>query len=67
VPDAHITWEVDHGLWFDNGVMVVTFDGPSAVVELHQARVDDDRQHLEVVLTHELATPADDRATPATI
>lgn len=58
VPDAELTWQLEHGPWFDNGVMIVTFDGSAATVELLAARLDDrGEQVLESALVHELRSP----------
>ena len=37
VPDVAITWHVEHGPWFDNGVMTVEFAGRSARLRLDHA------------------------------
>ncbi len=55
VPDADITWQLEHGPWFDNGVMDVTFEGTAATVELLAARLNErGEQVLESALVHEL-------------
>jgi len=46
VPDVPVDWDVDHGPWFDNGVMVVVMEGRSAHVEVEHAAIDDDDQHV---------------------
>jgi hypothetical protein len=50
VPDVAVEWEVDHGPWFDNGVMTVVFDGRRADVEVHHAAVRDGREVLSRTL-----------------
>jgi hypothetical protein len=55
VEDVDITWQLEHGPWFDNAVMVVTFAGSSASVEVLTAQVGaDGRQVLRSALVHEL-------------
>ena len=39
VPDVAMTWHVEHGPWFDNGVMIVEFVGRSARLRLHHTRL----------------------------
>lgn len=39
VDDVAIDWDIDHGLWFDNGVMTVVFSGRTAHVEVDHAVV----------------------------
>lgn len=60
-------WEIDHGPWFDNGVMTVVLDGRSARLELDTARVTSDgdqvlRRRATVALTGGLPGPADARS-----
>lgn len=55
VGDVAIDWQLEHGPWFDNGVMIVAFEGPSATVELLQADVTPSHQQvLRSALVHEL-------------
>ncbi len=54
VPDVDVEWEVDHGMWFDNGVMTVVFSGREAVVEIDHAHVRGGEQVLERTLTEQL-------------
>ena len=53
-PDVDVDWEIDHGMWFDNGVMTVAFTGREAVVEVDHAHVRDGLQVLERTLTEQL-------------
>ena len=39
VDDVAIEWDIDHGLWFENGVMTVVFSGRTAHVEVDHAVV----------------------------
>ena len=50
VPDVAVEWDVDHGPWFDNGVMTVVVDGRRADVEVHHAHVRDGREVLSRTL-----------------
>lgn len=55
VGDVDITWQLEHGPWFDNGVMIVTFAGTAATVDLLRAEVGEGgEQSLELALTHRL-------------
>ncbi len=54
VPDVDVDWEIDHGMWFDNGVMTVAFSGREAVVEVDHAHVRGGEQVLERTLTEQL-------------
>lgn len=47
VEDAAVDWEVDHGMWFDNGVMTVVFHGGRAAVEVDHAHVRSGEQVLQ--------------------
>ncbi len=38
VPPPPASWEVEEGPWFDNGVMTVVLDGPSARLEVDHVR-----------------------------
>jgi hypothetical protein len=69
VDDVDIGWQVEHGPWFDNGIMTITFEGRSARLGVDQAHVDGERQVLTRRLDHELAVnePAPDNSIgPAT-
>ncbi len=61
VDDVDMTWQVENGPWFDNGVMIITFDGRSAVVDVEQAQVTDGGDQ---VLDHALAVRAEVGAGP---
>jgi hypothetical protein len=39
VVDPPITWDVDHGPWFGNGLMTLDIQGRTVRVEVEQARV----------------------------
>ncbi len=41
-----VNWEIDHGLWFDNGVMTVVLRGREATVEVDHAHVRGEEQSL---------------------
>ena len=56
VPDVAITWHVEHGPWFDNGVMTVEFAGRSARLRLDHAGQTEGRQTLTNTLDVELQT-----------
>ncbi|GAA4346011.1 DUF7800 domain-containing protein [Angustibacter luteus] len=56
VREPAMTWDVDHGPWFDNGVMTVVLDGRSAAVEVEHARVVSGRQVLDRTATLPLTT-----------
>jgi hypothetical protein len=58
VQDVPVDWEIDHGMWFDNGVMTVAFSGRQAVVEVDHAHVRDGEQVLERTLTEPLTPTA---------
>ncbi|MET0460985.1 MAG: alkaline phosphatase D family protein [Ilumatobacteraceae bacterium] len=62
VPDVDLTWIVEHGPWFDNGVMTIELAGRSATVSIDQAHVHAGRQELDHLLDVELAagTPSPD-------
>ena len=55
VPDVAITWHVEHGPWFDNGVMTIELAGRSATVSIDQAHVHGGRQQLDHLMDVELA------------
>ena len=61
-PDVAISWIVEHGVWFDNGVMTVELAGRGANLSVDHAAVDGDRQILHRTLDVELApgTPSPD-------
>jgi hypothetical protein len=70
VPDVAMTWHVEHGPWFDNGVMIVEFVGRSARLRLDHAHQTDGRQTLTNTVDVELQTerptvPADDASATA--
>jgi hypothetical protein len=46
VTDPDITWTVEHGPWFDNGLMTLVLRGREAYVEVDQAVHRDGRQLL---------------------
>jgi hypothetical protein len=54
VDDVDMTWQVENGPWFDNGVMIVTFDRRSAVVDVEQAHAVGGDQVLDHALSYEL-------------
>jgi len=56
VADVAMDWQLEHGPWFDNGLMIVTFEGRSAHLEVFHAWVDDGRQVLRTTLSQELKT-----------
>ena len=51
VPDVPVDWVVDHGPWFDNGVMTVVIEGRSASVEIEHAAIAGSDQVLRRTLT----------------
>jgi len=51
VRDVPVDWEVEHGPWFENGVMTVVIDGRRASVEVEHASLDDGDQVLSRTLT----------------
>jgi phosphodiesterase/alkaline phosphatase D-like protein len=56
VDDAPLDWRIDHGLWFENGVMTVALDGRGAAVAVDHARVSDDgEQRLDRTAEIDLA------------
>ena len=57
VDDVAMDWQLEHGPWFDNGVMIVTFEGRSAHLDVFHAQVDDGRQVLRTTLSEELNSP----------
>ena len=70
VADVDLTWHVEHGPWFDNGVMIVEFAGRSARLRLDHARLEAGQQTLattlDVELQHEEPTAPDDGSATAT-
>jgi hypothetical protein len=54
VRDVAVEWRVDHGPWFDNGVMTVVFTGRRAEVEVHHAGLRDGREQLSRTLRTDL-------------
>ena len=71
VRDLAITWQVEHGPWFDNGVMTVEFTGRAARLRLDHARLVDGRHTLsttlEVELQREHPTAHDDSTSIASV
>ncbi|MGN6608452.1 MAG: alkaline phosphatase D family protein [Jatrophihabitans sp.] len=57
VVEPPISWYVDHGPWFGNGVMTVVVDGEEATVEVDHAAVRGTRQCLVRTLTLSLTAP----------
>ncbi len=55
VPEVPVTWTIDHGPFFDNGVMVLDLHGRRATCEVERAVVRDGQQVLERVATYALA------------
>jgi hypothetical protein len=56
VAEPDITWELDEGPWFANGVMSIEFHGSKARAIIEHAYVrDGDRQELERTLELELS------------
>ena len=55
VADVDLTWVVEHGPWFDNGVMTIELAGRSATVSIDQAHVHGERQELDHLMDVELA------------
>ncbi|MFT4126788.1 MAG: alkaline phosphatase family protein, partial [Gordonia sp. (in: high G+C Gram-positive bacteria)] len=51
VSDVAIDWDVDHGPWFDNGVMTVVIVGRQVRVDVDHAGVVDGRQVLRRTAT----------------
>lgn len=47
VPDTGLTWSLNSGPWFRNGVMTIVFDGATAVLEVDSAAHTGTRQYLE--------------------
>ncbi len=56
VRDVPVDWEVEHGPWFDNGVMTVVLAGRHATVEVEHASLDEGGQVLRRTLTLPLTT-----------
>jgi hypothetical protein len=54
VHDVAMDWRVEHGPWFDNGVMTVQFAGRSAHLRLQHAHLDGGYQTLTTTLDLEL-------------
>ena len=54
VDDVAMDWRVEHGPWFDNGVMTVEFVGRSARLELQHAQLHDSRHVLVPTVDVEL-------------
>jgi len=62
VSESAISWELDNGPWFSNGVMTLRFEGRKATVAVDHARVDDGRQLID--RTIEIELDAASAATP---
>jgi hypothetical protein len=62
VADVPMSWIVEHGVWFDNGVMTIDLAGRGATVSVDRAVHDNGDQRLEHVVDVELApgTPSPD-------
>ncbi|GAB2675354.1 DUF7800 domain-containing protein [Thalassiella azotivora] len=58
VRDVAARWDVDGGLWFDNGVMTIAVDGRTATLEVEHATVEGGRQVLRRTATTDLTGPA---------
>ena len=54
VRDTEVDWHVEHGPWFDNGLMTVVIEGRRASVEVDHARVRHGRQQLRRTLREAL-------------
>lgn len=54
VPDTGLTWSLNSGPWFRNGLMTVVFDGTRAVLEVDIACHAGTRQYLERASEHVL-------------
>jgi hypothetical protein len=54
VRDVRISWDLDHGPWFVNGVMTLVVSGREARVEVGEAGVQDGRAWLDRTRTIEL-------------
>jgi hypothetical protein len=71
VPDVAITWHVEHGPWFDNGVMTVEFSGRAARLRLdhahHAAGGQTLTKTLDVELQTERPTAPDGETSTATV
>jgi PhoD-like phosphatase len=47
VSDVGVRWRLDHGPWFDNGVMTLDLTGTEVVVDVEHARLDGDQEVLD--------------------
>ena len=47
VADLPLSWEIDHGIWFDNGLMTVVLNGRQAASRSTTRRVVAGRQVLQ--------------------
>ncbi len=54
VPDVGLDWDLTHGPWFDNGVMMLELLGRQARLEVDRADHDGERQFLRRVTTVQL-------------
>lgn len=57
VDDVDMTWQVEHGPWFDNGVMTIEFAGRSASLDVDHARPRDGHQELRRTVQVDLDAP----------
>ncbi|NAZ85899.1 DUF7800 domain-containing protein [Kineococcus indalonis] len=66
VRDPDVSWRVENGPWFDNGVMtVVCAQDGTAAVEVDHAVDDGGRPRLRSTLRHRLSAPGRERVTSA--
>ncbi|WP_432490827.1 alkaline phosphatase D family protein [Kineococcus gypseus] len=66
VRDPEVSWEVENGPWFANGVMTVVLGGDGgAAVEVDHAVLDGGRQRLRRTLSDRLSAPRRERVTSA--
>jgi hypothetical protein len=54
-----MSWQVDHGVWFDNGVMTIDFARRSARLGIDLAHVENGDQRLDRAKDLELAGEPD--------
>ena len=57
VGEVGLDWRVDHGPWFDNGVMTVVMDDGSVVVQVEHARLADEQELLDTTARVTLDNP----------
>src|SRR4051794_8793448 len=65
VVEPPLTWDVDQGPWFGNGLMTLVVDGASAAIEVEQARVVAGLQVLERTHTGTLTADRSGERGPA--